>query len=182
MGVVCWTAAGSLLAVSVANQVFGLSEAETLFTGATAAEGNLRIAFSLDPSCLTCPTCFGQHELVLQQDRQLFDIMIFIVLLGYSNREQWSLTPTGRYNEKTARYKVPDTSWTRKPTCIDDTGTFVTAGLNSDISNVTSWFGDSTSQCGELSHSIPPAEVNFPIFWTQSKWTFYILTSKLKQK
>lgn len=66
--------------------------------------------------------------------------------------------------------------------CIGDTGTLVTAGPNSDISNVTSWSGDSTSQCGELSHAIPPSEVNFPIFWTQSKRTFYVLTSKLKQK
>lgn len=39
------TAAGSLLAVSATNQVFVLSQAATLFTGAMAAGGNLGIAF-----------------------------------------------------------------------------------------------------------------------------------------
>lgn len=131
------------------NQVFGLSEAETLFTGAMAAGGNLRIAFSLHPSC------FGRHEWVPQHNWQLF---WHLLLLGYSNREQWSLTPPGRDNKKTARRKSALTaSWPHHPTCFSASmtlGTFVTAGPNRNSSKVTSWSGDSTSQCGELNHTV----------------------------
>lgn len=87
------------------NQVFGLSEAGTLFTVAMAAGGNLRIALSLHPSCLTMSWVGSAARLAT--------FLAVVALLDYSNREQWSLTPPGRDNKKTARRKTALTAPTQ---------------------------------------------------------------------
>lgn len=148
------TAAGSLLEVSAANQVFGLSEAETLVTGAMAARGNLRIVFSLHPSCLTMSHLFWTTWVGSAARLATFWHLLFYLVIATESSDLWHLS-----DGTTRRQRDPKVPWQLLDSsadlllCIDDTRTFVTAGPNRNSSKVTSWSGASTSQCGELSHT-----------------------------
>lgn len=153
----------------------------SLFSRAPRLEGILG-SLSLSPSCLTCSASFRRHELVLPQD---FDITTFVILLGYSNKEQWPLTPTGRYNESTARRTVPDTSRTNKPEFFPASMTLAPLWLLAQTATWATWNPDLEAQPTSMENWVMPSNHLrwiFPIFWTQSKRTFNVLTSKLKQK
>lgn len=156
----------------------------SLFSRAHRLEGILG-SLSLGPSCLTCSASFGQQELGLPQDWKLFDIITFFILLGYSNKEQWPLTPTGRYNENTARSTVPDTSRINKPEFFPASMTLAPLWLLAQTATWATWNPDLETQPTSMENWVMPSNHLrwiFPIFWTQSKRTFNVLTSKLKQK
>lgn len=132
---------------------------------------------SLSPSFLASAS-FGQREPVLLRDWKLFDIITFVILLGYSNKEQWPLTSTGRYNENTVRHTVPRTN---KPAFFPASMTLAPLWLTR--ANVKSWPGE-TQPAGVENWVMPSNHLRwiFPFFWTQSKWTFNVLTSKTQTK
>lgn len=127
-----------------------------LLEGILGCGSEIYLCLSIRP-VLQCPACFGRHGRVLQQDWQLFDTMTFVVLLGYSNREQWSLTVTGRYNEKTARRKVPDASWAQKLTCLPASVTLAPWWLLAQTVTSATWRPDLETQPASVENWVMPS-------------------------
>lgn len=124
--------------------------------GMLGCGSEIYLCLSIRP-VLQCPAYFGRHGRVLEQVWQLFAIVAFVVLLGYSNREQWSLTVTGRYNETTARRKVPDTSWAQKWTCFPASLTLAPWWLLAQTGTSATWRPDLETQPGRVENWVMPS-------------------------
>ncbi|TKS77528.1 Pepsin A [Collichthys lucidus] len=150
--------------ISVANQVFGISQSEAPFMAHMAADGILGLAFQSIASDNVVPVFDNMIKQQLVQ-QPLFSVYLSSkgqqgseVLFGgtdsnyYTGQINWiPLTSATYWQIKMDSVTINGQTVACSGGCqaIIDTGTSLIVGPNSDINNMNSWVGASTNQYGE---------------------------------